>query len=62
VVLEIRNVAGASDTYEDTIIIGLLRHQIPAPVITLVGVPMIDVVGGHLRPGTTVSTTWMETF
>jgi hypothetical protein len=58
VVLEIRNVAGASDTYEDTIIIGIIAApDTVAPVITLVGSPKIDVVvgGTFTDPGTTAS-------
>jgi PKD repeat protein len=40
VVLEIRNSAGASDTYEDTIVIGIIAPpDVVAPVITLIGNP-----------------------
>jgi PKD repeat protein len=58
VVLEIKNVAGASDSYEDTIIIGIVAApDTVAPVITLVGSPKIDVVvgGTFTDPGTTAS-------
>jgi hypothetical protein len=58
VVLEIKNVAGASDSYEDTLIIGIVAPpDTVAPIITLVGSPKIDVVvgGTFTDPGTTAS-------
>jgi hypothetical protein len=49
VVLEIRNSAGASDTYEDTIVIGIIAPpDVVAPVITLIGNPTINVVVGGI--------------
>ncbi|MFT7395798.1 MAG: hypothetical protein ACI96G_000530 [Flavobacterium sp.] len=47
VVLEIRNSAGATDTYEDTIIIGIIAPpDVVAPVITLRGTAAINVIVG----------------
>jgi hypothetical protein len=49
VVLEIRNSAGASDTYEDDSNRIIAPPDVVAPVITLIGNPTINVVVGvHL--------------
>lgn len=58
VVLEIRNSAGASDTYEDTIVIGIIAPpDTVVPVITLLGSATINVlVGGSFTdPGVTAA-------